>query len=160
MRRLDTQRALEPRLARSRRGPSTPTAETPAEIDESFDAIAYEKGAAVLRMVEGYVGAETFRHGINAYLEAHAYGNATSEDFWTTLTAVSGKPVDRILPTFVNQPGVPLVDVSLVVPTPTRGRRPSPAAFLRRPRHGRGTGRLAGPGLHEDTRAATPRRAR
>jgi aminopeptidase N len=87
--------------------------DTPAEIDEAFDAIAYQKGAAVLRMIEGYVGAETFRKGINAYLEAHAYKNATSEDFWKSIASTSGKPVERILPTFVNQPGVPLLDVSL-----------------------------------------------
>ena len=86
---------------------------TPAQIDEAFDAIAYQKGSAVLRMVEHYVGAEAFRTGINAYLQAHAYGNATSEDLWKALSSASGKPVERILPTFINQPGVPLVDVSV-----------------------------------------------
>jgi aminopeptidase N len=87
--------------------------ETPAQIDEAFDAIAYQKGAAVVRMLESYVGAETFRKGVNAYLQAHAYKNATSEDFWKALSASSGKPVERILPTFVNQPGVPLLDLTL-----------------------------------------------
>jgi aminopeptidase N len=87
--------------------------QTPAQIDEAFDAIAYQKGAAVLRMVEQYVGAETFRKGVNAYIEAHAYKNATSEDLWRALSATSGKPIERILPTFVNQPGVPLIDVAL-----------------------------------------------
>jgi len=87
--------------------------ETPSQIDEAFDAITYQKGAAVLRMVESYVGAETFRKGVNAYLQAHAYGNATSEDFSKALAATSGKPVERILPSFVNQPGVPLVEVAL-----------------------------------------------
>ena len=86
---------------------------TPAQIDEAFDAIAYQKGAAALRMLESYVGAETFKKGINAYLQAHAYGNATSEDFAKSIAATSGKPVERILPTFVNQPGVPLLDVSI-----------------------------------------------
>ena len=86
--------------------------ETPAQIDEAFDGIAYEKGAAVLRMVENYVGPEAFRNGINAYLEAHAYKNAASEDLWKAISSASGKPVERILPTFVNQPGVPLLDVS------------------------------------------------
>jgi aminopeptidase N len=86
---------------------------TPAEIDEAFDAIAYQKGAAVLRMIESYVGEDTFRKGVNAYLQAHAYGNATSEDFSKSIASISGKPVERILPTFVNQPGVPLLDVSL-----------------------------------------------
>ncbi len=87
--------------------------ETPQQIEESFDAIAYEKGAAVMRMIENYLGPEQLRKGINAYLEKYAYGNATSENFWTVMTSVSGKPVDRILPTFVNQPGAPLVEVSL-----------------------------------------------
>ena len=86
--------------------------DSPAQIDEAFDAIAYDKGASVLRMIENYLGADTFRKGINAYLRAHAYGNATSQDFWSTMTAVSGKPIDRILPTFINQPGAPLLEVS------------------------------------------------
>ena len=89
---------------------------TPAQIDEAFDAIAYQKGAAVLRMIESYVGPEPFKKGVNAYLQAHAYGNATSQDFWTAIAAASGAPVDRIMPTFVNQPGVPLIDVSLSCP--------------------------------------------
>jgi aminopeptidase N/puromycin-sensitive aminopeptidase len=86
-------------------------AETPDEIEALFDAIAYQKGAAILRMVENYVGPDVFRAGINAYLRAHAYGNATSEDFWTSIAATSNKPVDRILPTFISQPGAPLVNV-------------------------------------------------
>ncbi|MGB7220642.1 MAG: M1 family metallopeptidase [Vicinamibacterales bacterium] len=89
------------------------TITTTAQIEESFDPIAYEKGGAVLRMIENYVGADTFRRGINAYLRAHAYGNATSEDFWRSMAAVSGKPVDRILPTFLQQPGAPLISLSL-----------------------------------------------
>lgn len=95
------------------------TVETPAEIEGSFDRIAYEKGAAVMNMIEHYVGADVFRAGVNAYLEKHAYGNATSEDFWTAMTAASGKPIDRILPTFIGQPGVPLLTASL---TCTSGR--------------------------------------
>ena len=86
--------------------------ETPAQIDEAFDAIAYQKGAAVLRMIESYVGRESFRNGVNAYLQAHAYGNATARDFWSAIAAASGKPIDTIMPTFVNQPGVPLVNLS------------------------------------------------
>src|SRR5262249_10632077 len=55
---------------------------TSSEIKEMFDGITYEKGGAVLRMLESYVGTETFRKGVNAYLAAHANGNATSADFW------------------------------------------------------------------------------
>jgi aminopeptidase N len=87
-------------------------ASTPAEIDELFDGIAYGKAAAMLRMIEAYVGEETFRKGVNQYLEQHAWGNATSDDFSEALSTTSGKPVDRILGSFVKQPGVPMVSVA------------------------------------------------
>jgi aminopeptidase N len=85
---------------------------TSSEIKEMFDGITYEKGAAVLGMLESYVGPEVFRKGVNAYLQAHANGNAAAADFWQAMAKVSGKPVDTIMPTFVLQPGVPLLTVS------------------------------------------------
>jgi aminopeptidase N len=91
--------------------PIRATAETPDQINELFDAISYEKGAAVLRMVESYVSPDVFRRGVNAYLRKFQYGNATAEDFWRTLAAASMRPVDAIMPTFVDQPGVPLISV-------------------------------------------------
>lgn len=84
---------------------------TSAEIKEMFDGITYEKGAAVLRMLEAYVGPDIFRKGVNHYLKEHANGNATSEDFWRAMAQVSGKPVDKMMPGFVLQPGVPLVSI-------------------------------------------------
>jgi aminopeptidase N len=109
---LENQRALDLDALHSTR-PIHADVQTPSEIDEIFDSIAYEKGASVVRMVESYVGADTFRRGVNAYLAAHAYGSATSEDFWKAIAGASGKPVERILPTFINQPGFPVIDVSL-----------------------------------------------
>ncbi len=86
-------------------------AETPAEIQTLFDGIAYGKAASVLRMVEAYVGPEIFRKGVNAYLEKHAYANATAEDFWNQVAAASGKPVDKIMAGFTEQSGAPLVSI-------------------------------------------------
>src|SRR5215469_10220631 len=86
-------------------------AETPAQIQELFDGIAYGKAASVLRMLEAYLGPETFRAGVDTYLKQHAYGNATADDFWKTLAQVSKKPVDQIMPTFVKQPGAPIISV-------------------------------------------------
>jgi aminopeptidase N len=88
-------------------------ASTPAEISELFDPIAYEKGAAVLRMIEEWVGEQGFQKGVNAYIEKFQYGNARAEDFWTTLTAATGKPVDRVMATFVDRPGLPLIALDL-----------------------------------------------
>jgi aminopeptidase N len=86
-------------------------AETPEEINELFDPISYEKAGSVLRMVEAYVSPDVFRRGVNVYLRKFLYGNATAEDFWTSLSAASGRAVDKIMPTFVDQAGEPLVTV-------------------------------------------------
>ncbi len=85
--------------------------ETPDEINEAFDTIAYQKGAAVLRMVEQYVGPEVFRKGITAYLNKFAYQNATSSDFADEIGKVAGRPVDGVFKSFVNLPGAPLISV-------------------------------------------------
>jgi len=84
---------------------------TSAEIKEMFDGFTYQKGAAVISMLEAYLGPETFRRGVNRYLREHANGNATSADFWRAEAAVSGKTIDEIMPTFVLQPGVPLINI-------------------------------------------------
>lgn len=93
-------------------------AETPDEINEMFDGITYGKAGAVIGMVENFVGQETFKKGVHNYLAAHIYGNATAEDFWGAQTRASGKPVDRVMSSFVAQPGVPL----LVFATPQDGK--------------------------------------
>jgi aminopeptidase N/puromycin-sensitive aminopeptidase len=96
-------------------------AETPDEINELFDAISYQKGASVLRMVEAYVSPEVFRRGVNSYLRKFAYSNATAEDFWSAITVASGgRPVDKIMPGFVEQPGEPLVKVQTACVTPPK----------------------------------------
>jgi aminopeptidase N/puromycin-sensitive aminopeptidase len=86
-------------------------AETPAQIQELFDGIAYGKAASVLRMLESYLGEETFRAGVNAYLQQHQYANATADDFWDAQAKTSKKPVDKIMPTWVKQAGAPIVNV-------------------------------------------------
>lgn len=91
--------------------PIRTNAETPEQIFALFDAIAYRKTSSVLRMVENYTGEEVFRKGINLYLARHAFGNATGEDFWSTMTEVSRKPVDAIMKSYVDNPGVPLLTV-------------------------------------------------
>jgi aminopeptidase N/puromycin-sensitive aminopeptidase len=84
-------------------------AETPAEINQMFDGIAYGKAGAVIGMVENWVGEDVFRKGVREYLAAHLYGNATAEDFWGAQTRVSGLPVDRVMRSYIDQPGVPLL---------------------------------------------------
>ena len=71
----------------------------------------YAKGMAVLNMFEHFMGKETFRQGIQRYLNAHRWGSATSDDLWAALDSVSGTPVHKAFETFVDQPGVPMVSL-------------------------------------------------
>ena len=74
----------------------------------------------MLLTVENYLGEETFRKGVHAYLEAHKFANATAQDFWNAQTATSHKPVDKIMESLVVQPGVPM----LTFATPSDGQVP------------------------------------
>jgi aminopeptidase N/puromycin-sensitive aminopeptidase len=95
-------------------------ANTPGEINQMFDGIAYGKASLVLLDMEDYLGRETFRKGVHAYLLAHEYGNATAEDFWNAQTEVSQKPVDKMMDSLITQPGEPL----LTFGTPEAGTIP------------------------------------
>ena len=86
---------------------------SPAEATELFDVITYEKGCAVLRMVEAHIGAAAFQRGIAAYMRAHAHGNATGADLWNSLKKAAGKPVDQLMHSWVTQPGFPLVEAEV-----------------------------------------------
>ena len=107
---LDTQDAMRLDALRNTR-PVRTRVETPGEINQVFDALAYQKTAAIIRMVEGYVGAARYRNAINAYIKRFAYGNATGEGLWTTIATATNTPVDRIFSSYITQGSMPLVDI-------------------------------------------------
>jgi aminopeptidase N len=82
-----------------------------SEIDSAFDDITYRKGGAVIRMIEDYIGADSFQAGIRDYIREHAYGNAATADLWAALEKASGKELGKIAGSFVEQPGIPLIKV-------------------------------------------------
>lgn len=83
------------------------------QADASFDPeITYNKGQAFLRMLEAYLGENTFRSGIRAYMRAHKYSNATTADLWIALGAASKKDVSALAKAWTEQPGFPLVSVT------------------------------------------------
>ena len=104
----ETQKALGLDALRSTRAIRTRVS-TPDEINEVFDPIAYEKTSGVLNMIEAFVGPEAFRRGVSSYLKKYSYGNAAGEDFWTEMARVTGKPVDQIMKTYVDQTGAPVL---------------------------------------------------
>ncbi|MEZ5996560.1 MAG: M1 family metallopeptidase [Hyphomonadaceae bacterium] len=86
--------------------------DTIEEASLAFDDITYEKGLAVIRMIEAYVGEDDFRAGVRAYLNAHLYGNARTEELWSAIQAASGQPVLEIARSFTGQVGFPMLDVA------------------------------------------------
>jgi aminopeptidase N len=89
----------------------TPIRDARQADNAAFDAITYDKGAAVVRMIESYVGEEAFRSGVRAYLARYAHASTVSADLWRELGAASSLPVDRIASDFTQQAGVPMIDV-------------------------------------------------
>ncbi|WP_430390605.1 M1 family metallopeptidase [Dyella sp. 20L07] len=85
---------------------------TVEQASQAFDSITYSKGESVIRMLEGYVGAENWRTGVRNYIKAHAYGNTVSDDLWHAMDAAApGKHVTTIAHDFTLQPGIPLIRV-------------------------------------------------
>ena len=85
------------------------------DIETAFDAITYQKGAAVLGMFEGYVGESTFQKGMRAYIQDHKFGNATADDLIDAIAkaADKGDNFKQAFKSFLNQPGVPYVQTEL-----------------------------------------------
>jgi aminopeptidase N len=86
----------------------TPIADV-QQASGAFDDITYDKGAAVIRMLESYVGEAAFRAGVRRYIRAHAYGNTVTDDLWRAMDAQSDHPITQIAHDFTLQAGVPML---------------------------------------------------
>jgi alanyl aminopeptidase len=86
---------------------------TEDDIITAFDGISYGKGAAVLRMFEGWAGVEKWQQGVRDYLKAHAHGNATAADFLAAVTKATGADVTATMSTFLDQAGAPRIDATM-----------------------------------------------
>lgn len=85
---------------------------SPAEITSVFDAISYNKGASILRMLEDILGRDTFRNGCRRYLKTYLFQNAKTSDFWKALADESGLPVADIMDTWTKQMGYPVLSLT------------------------------------------------
>ena len=85
---------------------------TPEDAEGMFDVLTYEKGAAVVRMLEQFLGEEVFRDGVRRYLTEHLHGNTDNEDLWDALEAASGQPVRDLMQAWIFRGGHPLVEAT------------------------------------------------
>ena len=86
---------------------------SPADAEAMYDVLTYEKGAAVVRMLEQYLTPERFRDGIRHYLSKYSYANTETTDLWDALEEATGEPVRQIADSWIFQGGHPIIDVSL-----------------------------------------------
>lgn len=91
------------------------------EVDSAADivedlALAYMKGQQILGMIESWIGADAFRQGVRDYLKLYAWGNAAADDLWSALSKASEKDLSGVISSFLDQAGVPIVDVEIRPP--------------------------------------------
>ncbi|CAL2233733.1 unnamed protein product [Prunus armeniaca] len=83
------------------------------EVDEIFDDISYTKGAFLILMLQSYLGAECFQRSLASYIRKHASSNAKTEDLWAALEEGSGEPVNKLMNSWTQQKGYPVVSVKI-----------------------------------------------
>ncbi|MGD9998437.1 MAG: M1 family metallopeptidase [Ilumatobacteraceae bacterium] len=88
--------------------------EAPADCDGMFDVLTYQKGGALLRMLEQYIGEDEFRNGVSHYLRLHTLGNTETSDLWDAIEEANpATPVRRLMDSWIWQPGYPLLTTKL-----------------------------------------------
>ncbi len=82
----------------------------PAQITELFDRISYSKGAAVIRMLENFMGPSSFRAGVSAFLHKFSYANAETADLWEYLQKQSNRApnITLVMDSWTRQMGMNL----------------------------------------------------
>ncbi len=78
-------------------------------INAGTAPIIYNKGGSILRQIEGYIGTDNFRKGLQQYLKTYAYGCTASHHLWEAFESAAEKPVNAIMKSWVEQPGFPLI---------------------------------------------------
>lgn len=92
--------------------------QNPTTIPGVFDTVTYSKGAALIQMIHSYLGDSLFQSGLSAYLRKYSFSTGKSEDFWMALEENSDSPVLKIMKTWTNQEGFPLIRIAEVAHKP------------------------------------------
>lgn len=85
------------------------------EVSSTFDGITYQKGGAVLSMMERFLGKDRFRTALRAHMRKFQFATATSIDLGDSLAAQSDQPevLRKSFASFTDQAGVPMLDTTL-----------------------------------------------
>jgi aminopeptidase N len=78
----------------------------------NFDAITYEKGAAVIKQLVAALGEDVFRQGVRTYVERHAWANADLADFLAALSDAAGEPLEAWARAWLETPSLNTIGVT------------------------------------------------
>ena len=81
-------------------------------INSSTAPIIYNKGGSILRQIQGYIGEDNFKKGLQHYLKTYEYDCAASQDLWQSFEAVTQQPISELMKSWIEQPGYPKITVS------------------------------------------------
>jgi alanyl aminopeptidase len=85
--------------------------ENDSDIANAFDGITYQKGAAVIEMIEHWIGEKPFQAGVRAYLRQYADQATTTGDFVAAVSKAAGRDLAPEFGSFLDQAGVPVVSI-------------------------------------------------
>jgi aminopeptidase N len=111
---------------------TTPLWQSLANLDQAksaYGAIVYNKAPSVLKQLNHLVGDEAFQRGVRAFLERHAYANATWQDLLAAIGTSASRPLDEFGRAFMLRPGMPVLETSLS----TAGGRITRLSLTQRP---------------------------
>ncbi len=91
--------------------PVIQTIKTVEQTSQAFDGITYQKGEAVITMLEGFAGEDVWRTGLRSYMKKYAYSNTKTDDLWNEIEAAGAKGLTKIAHDFTQQPGVPMIKI-------------------------------------------------
>jgi aminopeptidase N len=106
-----------------------------SEAGSLYGAIIYQKAPSVMRQLEGILGETAFRDGLQQYLRAHRFGNATWPDLIALLDERTPGDLASWSRAWVEEAGRPIVTTELRL----EGGRIASLAFVQRdpyPRRG------------------------
>ncbi len=81
-------------------------------INVSTAPIIYNKGGSILMQIQGYIGEENFKKGLQHYLKTYEYGCASSHHLWESFETVSRQPISTMMKSWIEQPGFPMITVT------------------------------------------------
>lgn len=111
---------------------TTPVWQDLGNLDQAksnYGAIVYNKAPSVLKQLNYLVGDDAFQGGLQRFLRAHEFGNATWRELLGAVSAAGGRPLDEWGRAYILRPGMPVIEQHLEV----RDGRIARLALVQRP---------------------------